>query len=102
MIGDVAPKMVELTDDVFFGDICERPGLSKRGRSLITVAALVALYRTNELPAHLGRTLDNCVTKDELIELITHLAFYAGWPNAMTAMTAAKHVFAQDEESHDL
>jgi 4-carboxymuconolactone decarboxylase len=96
MIGDVASKLADLTDDVLFGDIWERPGLSKRDRSLITVAALVALYRTNELPPHLGRALDNGVSKDELIEAITHLAFYAGWPCAMSAATAAKEVFATD------
>ena len=94
MIGDVAPKLAELTDDVLFGDIWERPGLSKRDRSLITVATLVALYRTNELPGHLRRALDNGVSQDELVELITHLAFYAGWPTAMTAMKSAKEVFA--------
>jgi 4-carboxymuconolactone decarboxylase len=93
MIGDVAPKLAELTDDVLFGDIWERPGLSQRDRSLITVAALAALYRTNELPSHLRRALANGVTQDELVELITHLAFYAGWPSAMTAMKAAKNVF---------
>ena len=98
MIGDVAPKLVELTDDVLFGDIWVRPGLSKRDRSLITVAALVALYRTRELPGHLGRALTNGVTRDELVELITHLAFYAGWPCAMSAMVAAKEVFAKAEE----
>jgi 4-carboxymuconolactone decarboxylase len=97
MIGDVAPKLVELTDDVLFGDIWERPGLSKRDRSLITVAALVALYRTRELPSHLARALENGVGKDELIELITHLAFYAGWPCAMSAATAATELFAKDE-----
>ena len=98
-IGDVAPKLVELTDNVLFGDIWERPGLSKRDRSLITVATLVALYRTNELPFHLGRALENGVSKDELIELITHLAIYASWPNAMSAATIAKAVFAKGEES---
>ena len=92
-LGDFAPKLVELTDDVLFGDVWERPGLSKRDRSLITVATLVALYRTNELPSHLGRALDNGVTRDELVEAITHLAFYAGWPSAMSAMRAAKHLF---------
>ena len=96
-IGDFAPKLVELTDDVLFGDIWERPGLSKRDRSLITVATLIALYRTNELPFHLGRALENGVTKDELIELITHLAFYAGWPNSMTAIMLAKDIFAKTE-----
>jgi 4-carboxymuconolactone decarboxylase len=95
LVGDVAPKLAELTDDVLFGDIWERPGLAKRDRSLVTVAALVALYRTNELPGHLRRALDNGVTQEELVELITHLAFYAGWPTAMTAMRIAKGVFAE-------
>jgi 4-carboxymuconolactone decarboxylase len=98
LFGDVAPKLVELTDDVLFGDVWERPGLSKRDRSLITVAALVALYRSSELPFHLGRALENGVSQDELIELITHLAFYAGWPNAMSAVMAAKEVFATADE----
>ena len=93
-IGDVAPKLVQLTDDVLFGDVWARPGLSKRDRSLVTVAALVALYRGNELPGHLRRALENGVTRDELVEAITHLAFYAGWPSAMSAMRAAKEVFA--------
>ena len=97
LVSDVAPKLAELTDDVLFGDIWERPGLAKRDRSLITVATLVALYRTNELPGHLRRALDNGVSKDELVELITHLAFYAGWPTAMSAMRAAKEVFAATE-----
>jgi 4-carboxymuconolactone decarboxylase len=92
-IGDVAPKLVQLTDEVLFGDVWARPGLSPRDRSLITVAALVALYRTNELPGHLRRALENGVTRDELIEAMTHLAFYAGWPNAMTAIAVAKEVF---------
>jgi 4-carboxymuconolactone decarboxylase len=94
-LGDFAPKLVELTDDVLFGDVWARPGLSPRDRSLITVAALVALYRANELPNHLRRALENGVTRDELIELITHLAFYAGWPSAMTAMRTAKDVFTK-------
>lgn len=98
LVGDVAPKLAELTDDVLFGDIWERPGLAKRDRSLVTVAALVALYRTNELPGHLRRALDNGVTQEELVELITHLAFYSGWPTAMTAMRAAKEVFASVAE----
>jgi 4-carboxymuconolactone decarboxylase len=93
LIGDFAPKLVELTDDVLFGDIWERPGLSKRDRSLITVAALVSLYRTEQLPGHLRRAIDNGLTQDELIEAITHLAFYAGWPAAMTAITTAKKLF---------
>lgn len=84
-----APKLMELTDDVLFGDVWERPGLSKRDRSLITVAALVALYRTNELPSHLLRARANGISKDELQEVFTHLAFYSGWPTAITAVRTA-------------
>ena len=98
-VGDIAPKLAELTDDVLFGDIWARPGLSPRDRSLVTVAALVALYRANELPNHLRRALDNGVTREELVELITHLAFYSGWPTAMSAMRVAKEVFAGTAES---
>ena len=92
--GDIAPALADFTDKVLFGEVWERPGLSKRDRSLITVAALVAGYRTNELPFHLGRAIENGVTKDELIELITHLAFYSGWPAASTAVAIARKVFA--------
>jgi 4-carboxymuconolactone decarboxylase len=88
-----APKLAELTDDVLFGDVWERKGLSKRDRSLITVATLVALYRPEQLRGHLKRALANGVTKEELIELITHLAFYSGWPTAMSAGTIAKEIF---------
>ena len=87
------PKLGQLRDDVLFGDVWERPGLKKRDRSLITVASLVALNRTEQLRGHLGRALDNGVSQDEIIELITHLAFYSGWPTAMSAMTVAKEVF---------
>ena len=92
---DIAPALGEYTNNVLFGDVWERPGLSKRDRSLITVATLVALYRTNELPFHLKRALENGVTKEELIELITHLAFYAGWPSANSAVMIARQVFAE-------
>ncbi|HEX2987163.1 MAG TPA: carboxymuconolactone decarboxylase family protein [Chloroflexota bacterium] len=92
--GDIAPKLAQLTDDVLFGDVWERPGLSKRDRSLVTVAALVALYRTNELPGHISRALANGVTREELIEAITHLAFYTGWPNAVTALGIARRALA--------
>ncbi len=68
LIGDFAPKLVSLTDDVLFGDIWKRPGLSKRDRSLITVTALVALYRTDQLSFHLKRVVENGVTRDELVE----------------------------------
>lgn len=97
LIGDVAPKLTELTEHVLFGDVWERPGLSKRDCSLITVATLVALNRTEQLPFHLSRALENGISKDELIEAITHLAFYSGWPTAMSAVLLAKDIFQQDE-----
>jgi 4-carboxymuconolactone decarboxylase len=87
-----APALAAYTDNVLFGDVWKRPGLSKRDRSLITVAALVALYRHNELRVHLALAIENGVSKDELIELITHLAFYSGWPTAASAVTIAKEV----------
>lgn len=89
----VAPKLVDLTEKVLFGDVWERPGLSKRDRSLITVATLVALNRTEQLRGHLERALINGVTKDEIVEAITHLAFYSGWPTAMSAALIAKEIF---------
>ena len=98
-IGDVAPKLVDLTEKVLFGDIWERQGLSKRDRSVITVSALVAMNRTDQLPFHLRRALDNGVTRDELVELITHLAFYSGWLTAMSAISHAKEVFQDNADS---
>ena len=89
----IAPKLVELAEKVVYGEVWERPGLSKRDRSLITVATLVALGRERQLHGHLERALRNGVTKDEVGEPITHLAFYAGWPAAMTAALVAKEVF---------
>ena len=83
----VVPRMIELSETVIYGDIWEHPGLSKRDRSLIVVAALIASYRPDQLRGHLGRALDNGVTKDEIGEIITHLAFYSGWPGSMTAGT---------------
>ena len=93
LMGDIAPKLAELTDKVLFGDVWERPGLSKRDRSLVTVSALIALNRPDQLRSHLARARANGVTEDELIEAITHLAFYAGWPNAVTAIGVAREVF---------
>ena len=91
----VVPKLIDLTEKVLFGDVWERPGLSQRDRSLITVAALIALYWTNELPFHLKKALENGISRDELIEVITHLAFYSGWPAASTAVTIARRVFEE-------
>ncbi|HYG82370.1 MAG TPA: carboxymuconolactone decarboxylase family protein, partial [Pyrinomonadaceae bacterium] len=90
---DFAPKLAELTDDVLYGDVWERPQLSKRDRSLVTVAALIAMNRPDQLRSHLVRARDNGVTHEELIETIPHLAFYAGWPNAVTAIAVAREVF---------
>jgi 4-carboxymuconolactone decarboxylase len=95
LIGTLAPKLVELTDRVLFDDIWERKELSQRDRSLITVAALIALNRPEQLRFHLGMALENGLKKEELIEVITHLAFYAGWPNAMTAIMTAREVFSK-------
>ena len=92
-MAEVSPKLADLTADVLFGDVWERPELSKRDRSLITVSVLVALYRTGQLPGHFRRALDNGVTKEEIGELITHVAFYAGWPTAANAVQIAKEVF---------
>jgi 4-carboxymuconolactone decarboxylase len=91
--GDFSPKLVQITDDVLFGDIWERPELSKRDRSLVTVTALIAGGNTEQLPFHLKRARENGVTEAELIETITHLAFYCGWPKAMSAIAVAKETF---------
>ena len=92
---ETAPKLAQLTDDVLFGDIWERPGLSKRDRSLITCTALVALGGTEQMNTHFPRALRNGVTRDELIEMITHMAFYSGWPSAVTATMRAREIFAR-------
>jgi 4-carboxymuconolactone decarboxylase len=93
LMGDIAPKMAELTDDVLYGDVWERPQLSKRDRSLVTVAALIALNRPDQLRSHMALARENGVTEEELVETITHLAFYAGWPNAVSAVGVAREAF---------
>ena len=93
LMGDFDPKLAELTDNVLYADVWERPGLSKRDRSLITVAALIALNRPEQLRSHLQLARKNGVTKDEVVEVITQLAFYAGWPNAVNAVAIAREVF---------
>ena len=95
IIGDFAPKLVELTDDVLFGDIWERPELSPRERSLITVASLISGGNFEQLTFHLNKARDNGLTQAELVEVITHLAFYAGWPKVNSAITVAKQVFGE-------
>ena len=96
-IGDIAPKLAEITDDVLFGDIWERSQLSKRDRSLITCAALVATGKTEQMTFHFPRAIENGVTQEELVEMITHLAFYVGWPSAMSAMARAKELLAKKQ-----
>ncbi|HUO22111.1 MAG TPA: carboxymuconolactone decarboxylase family protein [Caulobacteraceae bacterium] len=91
--GDIAPHLAEITDKVLFGGVWESPALSPRDRSLVTITSLISLYRVNELPFHLKKALENSVTKEEIIAAITHLAFYAGWPPAMTALQTARKVF---------
>jgi 4-carboxymuconolactone decarboxylase len=93
MFGDFAPALVTFTDDVLFGQVWTRPELSPRDRSLVTVAALTAGGNAEQLTYHLGLARQNGVTETELIEAITHLAFYSGWPRAMSAMTVARQVF---------
>jgi 4-carboxymuconolactone decarboxylase len=96
-LGDIAPKLAQLTEEVLFGDIWERPQLSKRDRSLITCAALVAMGKTEQMSFHFPRAIENGVSHDELVELITHLAFYAGWPSAVSAATRVRELLGTKE-----
>jgi 4-carboxymuconolactone decarboxylase len=96
LMGDIAPKLAQLTDSVLFGDVWARPGLSRRDRSLVTVSALIAMNRPDQLRSHLALARENGVTRDELVEAITHLAFYAGWPSAVTAAAVAKEALQEN------
>lgn len=93
LVGDFAPKLAELTDEVLFGDVWARTELAPRDRSLVTVAALIANGNTEQLAGHLARAKENGVTESELAEVIIHLAFYAGWPRAMSAVRVAREIF---------
>ena len=95
LMGDIAPKLAQLTDSVLFGDVWARPGLSRRDRSLVTVSALVAMNRPDQLRSHLALARENGVTRDELIEAITHLAFYAGWLSAVSTIAVVREVLPQ-------
>jgi 4-carboxymuconolactone decarboxylase len=99
--GDFAPGLVHYTDQLLFDEVWERPELSKRDRSLATVAALIAGGNIEQLNFHLPFAKQNGLTEDELIETITHLAFYTGWPKAMSAMTVAKNHFRSDANGND-
>jgi 4-carboxymuconolactone decarboxylase len=95
LVGDIAPKLAELTDNLLFGDVWARPQLARRDRSLVTVSALIAMNRPDQLRSHLALAKQNGLTEEELVEAITHLAFYAGWPSAMSAAGVAKEVFGK-------
>lgn len=96
-LGDFAPKFAELNDDVLFGEVWSREDhMSARDRSLITCSALMAQGLFPQLEAHMKMAKANGVTKDEMVELITHLAFYAGWPKAWSAFGLAKDIYAED------
>ena len=96
LMGDIAPKLADLTDSVLFGDVWARPQLSRRDRSLVTVSALIAMNRPDQLRSHLALARQNGVTEEELVEAITHLAFYSGWPNAVAAVGIAREVFKKN------
>lgn len=102
MIGGFAPKLVQLTDDVLFRDVWERKELSPRDRSLITVSSLVTGGSTEQLSFHLNKARENGLSEGELVEAITHLAFYVGWPRAMSAIMVAKGIFSLEQggEAH--
>ena len=96
--GDVAPQLADFNDRVLFGELWPDKTLSQRDRSLITISNLVSMYRINELPFHVKKGLENGLTREEIIGLITHLAFYAGWPASMTALRIARQAFEDSEE----
>lgn len=97
-VRDFIPKLIEMTEDVVYGDVWERPGLSKRDRSLLVVSALIAMGRERQMVGHFNRALDNGLSVDEIKEIITHLALYSGWPTAMTAATIFKEVVEKREQ----
>ena len=93
--GHIAPKFAQVTDEVLFGDVWRRPELSPRDRSLVTVASLISTGSTEQLESHLRLARQNGLSETELVEAIVHLAFYAGWPRAMSAVHVANRVFAE-------
>jgi len=99
LVGDISPKLAQLSDDVLFGDVWARPGLSRRDRSLATITALIAQRASEQLLPHIKIGLTNGLTQTEIAELITHLAFYTGWPAAMNAIGVARQAFAEHEQT---
>ena len=96
--GDIAPHLAEITDKVLFGDVWANTTLSPRDRSLVTITSLISLYRTNEMPFHLKRAMENGLTRAEIVATITHLAFCAGWPSAMTALQIVRKIFDEADK----
>ncbi|MBY0332595.1 MAG: carboxymuconolactone decarboxylase family protein [Acetobacteraceae bacterium] len=96
-IRPVFPKLVSMTNEYVYGDVWERKELSKRDRSLVTISALVALGWRDQLEGHIARGLANGLTREEIVEAITHLAMYSGWPSAMTASHVACDVFEAED-----
>lgn len=94
--GDFAPGLVHYTDKVLFDEVWERDGLSRRDRSLVTISALTALGKTDQLQFHLAYARQNGVTDEELSEALLHLAFYTGWPNGMSATAVLKNIVEND------
>ena len=98
-VGPVAPGVVQYTSDPLFHDVWLRPALAPRDRSLVTISALIGTGQLAQLPAHLNRAMDNGLTKVEASEVLTHLLFYAGWPNVFTAVPIAKDVFEKRSDA---
>lgn len=95
----VAPGLIQYTTDYLFRDLWLRPDLAPRDRSLVTVAALIASGQIAQVTFHLNRAMDNGLTEEQAAEVVTQLAFYAGWPNAMSALPVAREVFAKRREA---
>lgn len=96
--GDFAPSFVAYTDKILFGDVWRRANLPLRERSLITIGALIAGQHTNQLSYHFQLAKENGISEAEIVEIITHLAFYVGWPRAASAMEVAKETFIKNPE----
>lgn len=94
-VQSVAPSLERYTQERLYGEVWNRPGLSKRDRSLVIVSALVAAGQSQQVAYHLNRAMDNGLTQEEASETFTQLAFYAGWPNVFPAVTVTKEVFGK-------
>ena len=97
LYGDIAPRLAEFSDNVLYKDVWGNDTLSARDRSLITCAALTVLGRTEQMPVHFPKAIENGVTQEEMAEMITHLAFYAGWPTSVSAIQRLKEVVKEEK-----